>query len=280
LRRHRHRAAVVATALGLSALTACGGQNGSGTDPTEPAAPPTAGSAPGATGSPKTPESPRSGDLAGKRIVIDPGHNGRNAANPGYINRQVDIGNGRKACDTTGTSTNDGYAEHEFAWDVSSRLADVLRERGAKVRLTRPDNNGRGPCIDQRAAIGNEFEADAVVSVHADGAEPSAKGFHIIEPKAVAGVNEPIVEKSHRLGLALRDAFKAGTGRPYSTYRGTRAMDPRDDLGGLNLSKVPKVFIECGNMKNPEEARMFVKPDFRQAVAISLANGFAVYFRR
>ena len=42
--------------------------------------------------------------------MLNPGHNGGNAANPAAINRQVPAGFGQyKACDTTGTETNDGY---------------------------------------------------------------------------------------------------------------------------------------------------------------------------
>lgn len=268
-------------ALGLGTLTACGvgsaGEAGEPDTPDRSAPPPTAA----ATSDPSGTASGPTGDsLQGKTIVIDPGHNGGNGENPSYVNRKVDVGNGKKACDTTGTQTAGGYTESAFNWDVSNRLAKLLRERGAKVILTRSNDTGVGPCITRRAAIGNDNKADAALSVHADGAPPEAHGFHIIEPKAVRGLNESIVPDSHKLGLALRDAFRKGTGLPYSTYRGTKAMDPRDDLGGLNLSKVPKVFIECGNMKNPTEARKFVRADFRQKIAVSLANGFATYFTR
>ena len=53
-----------------------------------------------------------------------PGHNGANGANPGIINALVDAGFGQtKPCNTTGTSTNAGYSEHEFTWGVATRAA-------------------------------------------------------------------------------------------------------------------------------------------------------------
>ena len=61
-------------------------------------APTTTTSAPSTTSLPPTP-------LGGVTIVLDPGHNGMNWAHPEEINRQVDIGTGTKACNTTGTST-------------------------------------------------------------------------------------------------------------------------------------------------------------------------------
>nr|WP_116026567.1 N-acetylmuramoyl-L-alanine amidase [Thermomonospora umbrina] len=268
--------AAVALALSLGALAACGGGDDDG-EGGRTASPPTASldSTPTAGDSPAR---PGTSDLKGKTIVIDPGHNGGNAGAPSVINKQVDVGNGRKACDTTGTATNAGYAEHAFTWDVSLRLRKILQAQGAKVILTRSNDKGVGPCIDRRAAIGNDNDADAVISVHADGAGASQHGFHIIEPAYVKGVNtQQVVNESHELGLDLRDAFRKGTGTPYSNYRGEQAIDRRDDLGGLNLSDVPKVFIECGNMRNSREAANLASPAFRQKIADSLAKGLDDY---
>ena len=42
---------------------------------------------------------------------------------------------------------------------------------------------------------------------------------------------------------------------------------PRDDLAGLNLTTVPKVLIECGNMRNATDASLLVTARFQQQVA-------------
>ncbi|GGL48740.1 N-acetylmuramoyl-L-alanine amidase [Planomonospora parontospora] len=215
--------------------------------------------------------------LRGKVVVIDPGHNGHNYRNPSAINRQVDVLTHKKACDTTGTATDDGYAEAAFTWDVSRRLKALLESRGATVKLTRPNNTGVGPCITERAAIGNRARADAAVSVHADGARATDRGFHVIIPKKINGPVDPVVDDSEKLGRAVRNAFRSGTGLPYSTYIGRNALSFRNDLGGLNLSRVPKVFIECGNMRNAGEARKFRNAQFRERIALSLANGLQDY---
>src|SRR5215217_2255252 len=87
--------------------------------------------------------------LRGRTIALDPGHNGGNGSASAAINRQVAIGGGRrKACDTTGTSTNAGYPEAAYTWDVALRARRVLRNRGAKVVLSRANNRSVGPCID------------------------------------------------------------------------------------------------------------------------------------
>ncbi|MGN9843107.1 N-acetylmuramoyl-L-alanine amidase [Nonomuraea sp. H19] len=249
----------------LAALsTACGG-----TVPTahEAALPASPSPAPSTAGRP----------LAGKIVVLDPGHNGGNAAHPKEINRQVDIITGRKACNTTGTVTAGGYQEHAFTWDVAGRLKPILEGMGAKVVLTRPNDKGVGPCVTERAAIGNEARADAVLSIHGDGAAPGEHGFHVIMPGLIPGHNDEVVKPSRRLGLAIRDAYRSGTGLPYSTYRGKDGLETRTDLGGLNLSKRPAVFIECGNMRNSGDAAKMSDPAFRERIATSLANGLKRY---
>jgi N-acetylmuramoyl-L-alanine amidase len=218
--------------------------------------------------------------LRGTTIAIDPGHNGRNWAHPKEINRPVDAGTLRKACDTTGTATASGYAEPTFTFDVAVRLRRILRKAGAGVVLTRRSNAGWGPCITERAAIGNRAHADAAVSIHADGGPPSGRGFHVIYPPSIRGLTDDIARPSRCLALAMRHAYRAGTGRPYATYLGANGLSARSDLGGLNLSDVPKVFVETGNMRNGADAKLLEMPRFRERIARSIANGLARFLSR
>ena len=218
--------------------------------------------------------------LSGKTIAIDPGHNGRNYLHTAEINRLVDAGTLRKACDTTGTETNDGYTEAAFTFDVSLRLAKILRAEGARVVLTRTTNTGWGPCITERAAIGNRAHADAAISIHADGGPASGRGFHLIYPPPEAGlISTGLAANDRRLALAVRDAYRA-TGMPTSAYLGSQGLDERSDLGGLNLSHVPKVFIETGNMRNGTDAALLESASFRQKAAAAIARGLRGFLRR
>ncbi|GAA2831399.1 N-acetylmuramoyl-L-alanine amidase [Kitasatospora paracochleata] len=218
--------------------------------------------------------------LTGRTVLLDPGHNSGNVRHTSDIARQVDIGNSRKECDTTGTSTNDGYSESDFTLDVVHRARQILQDRGATVVLTQDGDRAWGPCIDERARIGNEAKADAAVSVHGDGAPGSASGFHVIMPaKVVAGKADTsaIVDPSHKLGVTLRDGFKAATGEPFADYIGQQGLDTRSDLGGLNLSRVPKVFIECGNMRNSGDAQRMTDPQWRQRAAQGIADSLTAF---
>ena len=222
----------------------------------------------------------RESPLFGTTIAIDPGHNGRNWAHPKEISRLVDAGTLRKACDTTGTATASGYAEPTFTFDVAVRLRRILRRAGANVVLTRRSNAGWGPCITERAAIGNRAHADAAVSIHADGGPPSGRGFHVIYPPSIRGLTDDIVRPSKCLALAMRRAYKAGTRLPYATYLGGNGLSVRSDLGGLNLSDVPKVFVETGNMRNGADARLLESPAFRERIARSMVAGLARFLSR
>ncbi|MEU1468096.1 N-acetylmuramoyl-L-alanine amidase [Streptomyces sp. NPDC005761] len=235
-----------------------------------------------ASPSPSTPPTV-SGPLSGKTVVIDPGHNPDNHLHTAEINRQVDIGTTHKECDTTGTSTNSGYAEARFTLDVSHRLRALLQAQGAKVVLTYDGDRAFGPCVDERARIGNKAGADAVVSVHADGSAAGNRGFHVILPAPVRGGGadtSKIVGPSRDLGTRIAGLFVRATGSAPSNYiGGNTGLDTRDDLGGLNLSTVPKVFIECGNMRDPKDAALLTSAGWRQKAAQGIADGISSYLK-
>jgi N-acetylmuramoyl-L-alanine amidase len=209
-------------------------------------------------------------------VVLDPGHNGANAAHPDEINRPVPAGRGRtKPCNTTGTATDAGYPEHAFTWDVTVRVRDILAAQGIQVVLTRQDDTGVGPCVDERAAVGNRAGAAAVVSIHADGStNTSAHGFHVAY--SAPPLNDAQGEPSLRLATTMRDQLSAA-GFPTSTYIGSAGLSGRDDLGGLNLSERPAVLVECGNMRNPDEAAAFSSEAGRQSYAEAIAAGILAY---
>ncbi|MFD3700291.1 N-acetylmuramoyl-L-alanine amidase [Streptomyces sp. NPDC058646] len=236
----------------------------------------------GTTPSPAAPvpaasPAPAKGPLSGRTVVIDPGHNTGNFQHGTEINRKVDIGTGRKECDTTGTTTNSGYMEAEFTFDVSQRLKTVLEAHGVRVVLTHRADRPFGPCIDERARIGNEAKADAVVSVHADGVSAGNRGFHVILPAAVKGGGADtakIVGPSRQLGERIVTNFARTTGSSPANYLGAgTGLDVRDDLGGLNLSTQPKVFVECGNMRDAKDAALLTSPEWRQKAAQGIADG-------
>lgn len=278
--------ALAATAVWLSA--GCGPDGTPAAAPVPTPAPLSAASGPdtspsalaspagsGVATSQAAPRSAAIGSLGGKIIAVDPGHNGNDGAHPEIVNKLVNAVSEWKPCDTTGTETNAGYTESAYNFDVAMRLTAILRAAGATVVLTRTTNTGVGPCITERAAVGNRAHANVAISIHADGAPATGHGFHVIEPVDVHGPSTAVLAPSRVLAVDIRDAYTTGTGLPPANYIGSNGIDPRPDMGGLNLSTVPKVLLECGNMRNAGDAAKLSAPAFRQRIAAAIAAGLA-----
>lgn len=224
--------------------------------------------------------------MAGRVVVLDPGHQLGNRNFAAEINATVDAGGFTKPCNTTGTATDDGYPEATLTWQVARLVRRDLARRGARVLLTRDRDSDRawGPCVDERGTIGNPGtrgpDADLRLSIHADGSlSASDHGFHVIRPGELAGWTDDIVRPSRRFARAVRDQLVAG-GFTTSTYRGVDGIDVRTDLGTLNHSDVPAVMVELGNMRDADDAAVMTSPKGRARYAAALARGVVQMLRR
>lgn len=210
--------------------------------------------------------------------MIDPGHQLGNAAHPTEINRLVDAGGFQKACNSTGTSTNGGFPEATFAWDVALALRSRLAAQGATVVMTRSANSLAewGPCVDVRGRLGNRVHADAAISLHGDGADPSYRGFFVILPGQLSGWTDDIAASSHQLGVAVHGGLTSAGAVVANDYGGT-GYSVRTDLGTLNWSDVPIVMVELGNMRNAVDAAHMTSSSYRSNV---YARGLALGLTR
>jgi N-acetylmuramoyl-L-alanine amidase len=175
--------------------------------------------------------------IAGMIVFLDPGHNGANDAS---LTKQVPTGRGgTKDCQTSGTSTNDGYTEHTFNWMTVLRIRQELTALGVRTAMSRGNDNAVAPCVDERAEMANALHPDAIVSIHADGGPATGRGFHVnysapplsqvqagpVRPHHARPAAElrPRTRHLHRPGRALR------TRRPHGAQSGPVPVDPRRD---------------------------------------------------
>jgi N-acetylmuramoyl-L-alanine amidase len=219
--------------------------------------------------------------LAGKVILIDPGHNVGNRLYPTEINRPVFYGipGLTKPCDTTGTATADGYTEARYNFAVGVHVVKILRDMGATVVMTPVNTRPWGPCITGRAALGNSIHADAAVSIHADGAPSWVHGFYVIAPSTPlpnVGLGPKRIARDVHLGAAMLKAYHRITGMKISNLYTTGYLRS-DAYGGTNLSHVPKIFIETGNMGSPGNAAKLESRAFRHLAAWGIADGIRLY---
>ena len=213
-------------------------------------------------------------------MVIDPGHQLGNHNYPAQINRLVPAGGFRKPCNTTGTSTNGGYPEATFTWQVSQLLEHRLEALGATVRLTRHSNseNRWGPCVDVRGRDGNALPADLKLSIHGDGSfAAGAHGFHVIAPTDRRPWTHDIFKPSRRMALDTRAALRRVGLHTANYIAGGDGLDFRSDLGTLNLSDIPTVMVELGNMRNPQDAKRMTSRTGRATYARGLANAVKTF---
>jgi N-acetylmuramoyl-L-alanine amidase len=220
--------------------------------------------------------------LGGVTIALDPGHQLGNAAYVHHINHRVPAGGFMKPCNTTGTATRAGFPEATFNFAVANLLRTQLRQLGARVIMTRHRNSYEqwGPCVDYRGRFGNKQGADLKISIHGDGSYSRGHGFHVIAPTwrknwtaGIYGASKALAHRTRHalleMGFGVADYAAGGDG-----------LDFRSDLATLNLSDVPVVLVECGNMRSPHDARVMTSRRGQDRYARGLLNGIRAFLQR
>ena len=218
--------------------------------------------------------------LSGRTVVIDPGHQLGNHNYRAEIDRRVPAGGFEKPCNTTGTATDGGYPEATFTWQVSQLLKQRLERLGATVRLTRHSNREDrwGPCVDVRGRAGNALPADLKISIHGDGSYAAgAHGFHVIAPTDRKPWTHDIFGPSRRLALDTRAALRGAGLRVANYVAGADGLAFRSDLGTLNLSDIPTVMVELGNMRSAVDAKRMTSRSGRATYARGLAHAVRTF---
>lgn len=210
--------------------------------------------------------------IAGMIVFLDPGHNGANDAS---MTKQVPTGRGgTKDCQTSGTSTDDGFTEHTFNWDTVLLIRQALTNLGVRTAMSRGNDDQVAACVDERAAMANSLQPNAVISIHADGGPATGRGFHVNYSNPP--LNQAQAGPSVQLARTMRDQLLA-SGLPAANYIGSDGLYGRADLAGLNLAQYPAVLVELGNMKNPVDSALMESPDGRQKYADAVVRGIAAF---
>ena len=207
--------------------------------------------------------------LAGKKILIDPGHGIYSA------NYQEPIApNTTETKKAFSTGTAGAYMdEHELNLKVGLMLRDKLLELGADVYMTRTTAECDVSNV-MRAEMGNDIGAEAVVRIHADGSDdPNVKGMSMLVPGGKYLTDEEMISKSTKLGEDILAAVVASTGTQSS-----RGISVRNDMTGFNWSKVPVCLLEMGFMSNREEDDLLASEEYQAKIVNGIADGLIYYF--
>ncbi len=192
---------------------------------------------------------PRSagGRLAGKLVVVDPGHGAHDSGAAGV----------------------NGTYEKNVNLAIGTALADALRDAGANVILTR-GNDSFIP-VNERPRIANRAGADFFISVHSDSADRS---------HAVSGSTSYYhlnVPSSKALAQSIADRLADVGGIRSKGTRTDGIRFPGSGFGVLRGAKMVAVLIECGYMTNAGDVNRLNDRDFQQRTARAILAGLRDY---
>jgi N-acetylmuramoyl-L-alanine amidase len=181
-------------------------------------------------------------------VVFDPGHGGED---PGAINEAY------------------GLVEKELTLEIARRAADLLRQEGYLVALTRNDDRTIA-ANSPRGEVANVCGAGVYVSVHLN-------AFGDPDPNYVLTLWG--IEEKDRAFAATMQAALATELRP-GTDLGDSGLDQLEN-GGLLTARMPAVLVEPVFLTNPAEAARLGNPDGRrrEQIARAIAAGVAKWFR-
>jgi N-acetylmuramoyl-L-alanine amidase len=181
--------------------------------------------------------------LADIKIVLDPGHGGKES----------------------GASGPTGYLEKDANLVISKLLRDELVKRGAIVTMTREDD--RDVSLIERQVFIAQQESAIALSIHHnslpdDGDAENTKGFGAFWYQTQA----------HNLGIFLHNYVVKSIGRPsYGVFWNNLAL--------TRPTEAPSVLLELGFMSNPNEFEEIVNPDKQKQMAQAIAQGITEWFQ-
>jgi N-acetylmuramoyl-L-alanine amidase len=177
--------------------------------------------------------------LRGKRIVIDPGHGGRD--------RGVVVA---------------GVTEADLMWDLARRLEGRMAATGMEALLTHREDTC--PTEAERAAFANAAGADIVLSLHVDANHSMhAEGLATFHFGNGSGITSTVGEAL--AGYIHREL----TSRTAMLDLGTQART----WELLRLTRMPTVRVEMGYLTNMGDRRRLLDPVFRDVVAEGVLVG-------
>ncbi len=181
--------------------------------------------------------------LANLKIVLDPGHGGKES----------------------GASGPTGYLEKDVNLVISKLLRDELVKQGATVVMTREDD--KEVSLVERQAIINQEEPAIALSIHYNslpdnGDAEKTKGFGTFwyHPQA------------HSLAIFLQNYVVKKLGKPYYGVFW-------NNLALTRPAAAPSVLLELGFMSNPDEFEQIVNPEEQKKMAYAIAQGITEWFR-
>ncbi len=213
-------------------------------------------------------------------IVLDPGHGGKDSG-------AVGVG---------------GLKEKDVVLSIAKYCAEILREKGFKVVLTR-DSDVFIP-LAQRIKIANDAKANLFVSIHANASlDPSAKGMEVFFLNATSNqkalkiaalendvpleqmgtINKIIISLINQ--TKLKESAVLAKDVSDSVYQLTKPIYPSLINRGIDQApfyvlvgtNCPSILIETLFITNPKDNEYLKDANYQQQIAKGIADGLMKY---
>jgi N-acetylmuramoyl-L-alanine amidase len=184
----------------------------------------------------------RRSPIAGKTIVLDPGHGG------------VDMG----ACGRQGTR------EKDINLEVSMRLKNLLEEAGAKVVMTRTDDSFIS--LYERPFLANHLFCNLFISIHAN----NHTNFK------VNGIEVYHHSQRRDAKLLAEKVMERLVAKTKLNNRGVKA----NDYCVTRETQMPSILVELGYLSNYKEESILRTAEYRIKAAEAIFEGIMDFSRR
>ena len=188
------------------------------------------------------------------RIVIDPGHAGRNI-DPGAVNGST------------------GLQEADVALVISRQVANYLLNVGYEVKLTRTEwEQEETDDLSYRTALANDWGADIFISLHCNSAaNESAEGYEVW--------TSPGQTEGDRLATCIYKQIAAEfPDRAGRTDYSDGDPDNESRFYVLVYTDAPACLVEMAFISNDAEAALLADAEWKDRYARAIARGVTDYF--
>jgi N-acetylmuramoyl-L-alanine amidase len=218
--------------------------------------------------------------LSVKRIVIDPGHGGRQ----------------------TGAISESGVSEKDITLDIALRLRRLMEKSPFEVIMTREKDEGLR--LEKRVALANSQNADLFISIHVNWTE--FREIRPLETYYVGATDDPAILKLASIenrdsGYSLADYRQLlekiyfDTRRDEShalartinaeLYRALSQINPDLENRGVKTApfavlmgtQMPAVLAEVSCLSNEDDVKLLTNGDYRERIAEALLQGIRSY---
>jgi N-acetylmuramoyl-L-alanine amidase len=218
--------------------------------------------------------------LSVKRIVIDPGHGGKQH----------------------GAISESGVSEKDITLDIALRLRDLMKSAPFEALLTREKDETLR--LENRVDFANAKNADLFVSIHVNWVEP--REIRPLETYYVGATNDPGAMKlasienrdsGYSLGeyRRLLEKIYLDTRRDEShtlaktinseLYQALSQFNPELENRGVKMApfavlvgtQMPAVLAEVSCLSNEDDVKLLTNADYREKIAQALLRGILSY---